>query len=451
MLRRLPRGLFFVLLVLALVAVACSSDDSDDNGGDNGGDQTTTTAGSGGGGSDDGAGGEEIVLSLWTFGAMGLDTVIAEWEAQNPGVTVEQKIAGFDEHHEALFAALATGEVPDVGAVEVGYSSLFRAAPAQFVDLRDFGADDIAGDYLPWRWEHGVSGDGTVIGLPTDVGGMAVAYRVDLFEAAGLPTDRDEVSALWPTWEDFLDVGSQYVDATGAAFIDSGGTLYQAVLNQGSEKYYTRPDESGNTTLIYETNPQNIKAWDTAVAAIEAGLSAAYGNFSAEWNAAMANGDYAVLMAPAWMMNYIQSQAPDTSGLWDIAAMPEGGGNWGGSQLTIPSRSEHPELAYSLISYILATEQQAKVFAEFGNFPATPALYDTEEIRSFTNEFFSNAPVGQIYAESASSLLPIYEGQQERAILREFGNGLSRIEQGAEDADTAWQTTIDAIKLEVGE
>ncbi|MGI9585277.1 MAG: ABC transporter substrate-binding protein, partial [Acidimicrobiia bacterium] len=340
MLRRLPKGLLVLLVVLTLVAAACSSDDSGDSG-DSGGDTTETTEASGGdSGSEettttageDSGGGEETVLSLWTFGAMCLDTVIAEWAESNPGVSVEIKEAGYDEHHEALFAALATGEVPDMGAVEVGYSSLFRSAPDQFVDLNTLGAEDIKNDYLPWRWEAGVAADGRVIGIPTDTGGMAVAYRRDLFEAAGLPTDRDEVSALWPTWEDFIAVGEQFVANSDTKFIDSGGTVYDAVLRQGREMYYTTPDEAGNTELIYETNPQNLKAWDVAMAAIDSGLSAAYSNFSPEWNAAMANGDYAVLMAPAWMMGYIQGQAPDTAGMWDIALMPEGGGNWGGTQ-----------------------------------------------------------------------------------------------------------------------
>jgi len=460
MMHRLPKGLLVLLAVLALVAGACSSEsgntDEPVGGTDTAGVTATTgvsaetpTTTTGGGG--DSTAADEIVLNLWTFGNMGFDTVIAEWEAQNPGVKVEQKVAGYDEHHEALLTALASGEVPEIAAVEVGYSSMFLAVPDKFVDLNTLGAADIAGNYLPWRWEQGVAADGRVIGIPTDVGGMAIAYRTDLFAAAGLPTDRDEVSALWPTWDDFIAVGKRYVAGSGGqAFIDSGGTFYQAVLNQGTEKYYTTPDANGDTTLIYETSPQNLKAWDLSVQAIDAGLSAAYANFSPEWNAAMANGDFAVLMAPAWMLGYIQGQAPDTAGLWDIAAMPEGGGNWGGSQLTIPAGSKHQDLSWSLISYILDADSQLSVFKEFGNFPSIPALYDSEAIQSFTNPFFDDAPVGPIYAASAESLSPIYEGPQERAISREFGNGLNRIEQGLEDPPTAWKTTIEAIKLEVG-
>ncbi len=444
-----------MLLTLSLLAAACG--DGDDDAADET-EAPTTTAAAQSGGDETTTTGEATTttaaealptgqtLSWWGFGATGLEPRIAEWE-EATGNTVEIKNAGFDEHHEALLTALASGSVPDVAIVEVGYSSLFKASPQVFTNLgAEYDAGALESNFLDWRWIHGVAADGTIIGIPTDVGGMAIAYRWDLFEQAGLPTDRDEVCALWENdWNAFLDAGDTFVAGTGKPFIDSGGTLYQAILNQGSVKYYA--DE---TTLVYETNEQNKKAWDLAVDAINRDLSAALGNFSPEWNAGMANGDYALLMAPSWMMGYIQGQGPDTAGLWDITCMPEGGGNWGGSQLTIPAGAPNADLAWDLINYVLSPDSQFKVFVENGNFPSIPSLYDNEEVQSFTNEFFNNAPVGKIYSESAISLVPIYEGENERSILREFGNGLSRIEQGMEDGETAWQTSLDAIALVVG-
>ena len=454
------RRIITLLLALSLVAAACGDDDDADTTAAPGTTAATeTTASTDTTEATDTTAAPEpttapdttealpsgVTLSWWGFGATGLEPRIAEWEAAT-GNTVEIKNAGFDEHHEALLTALASGAVPDIGIVEVGYSSLFKANPQVFVDLRDLGAADLEGDFLDWRWEHGVAADGTVTGIPTDVGGMAVAYRWDLFEQAGLPTDRDEVCALWQNdWNDFIDVGAQFVEATGIPFFDVAGALYQAVLNQGTNKYYTDDGE-----LIYETSEQNIKAWDLAVKAINANLSANIANFSPEWNAGMANGDFALLMAPAWMMGYIQGQAPDTSGQWDIACMPEGGGNWGGSQLSIPAASENQALAWDLITYVLSSDSQFQVFVENGNFPSIPALYDTPEVREFSNEFFNNAPVGQIYSDSAKSLVPIFEGEHERAILREFGNGLLRIEQGLEDPATAWETSLEAVSLVTG-
>jgi cellobiose transport system substrate-binding protein len=383
---------------------------------------------------------------MWLFGDFGYDPLISEYEKDHPNVTIKTKIAEYNDHHDALTAALAAGSgAPDIAAVEVGYISAFKAQPQNFYNLLDFGASEIKDDYLDWKWEQALTGDGSaLIGLPTDVGGMAMAYRWDLFKKAGLPYKRDDVSASWPTWEDFIAEGKQFTDETGTPFIDEGSQLYNAIVNQSDEKYY-EPDDS----LIYDSNPQVKKAWDLTTRAIGEGIVANIEPFAAEWNTAMNKGDFAVLTAPAWMMGYIQDQAPDTKGKWDIASLPEGGGNWGGSHLTLPAQGEHPREAYDFIKWLLAPEQQLKVFQNTGNFPSTPATYDEPPIQNFHNGFFNNAPVGPIYAENAMEVTPVYEGPQEGAIRLGFENALDRVEDGKESPDAAWRSALEEIQREV--
>jgi len=380
-------------------------------------------------------------LSVWTFGATGLEDSMEAWAAET-GNTVEFKVGEFDPHHEQLLTALVSGAVPDVALIETAYSSTFKESADQFVDLRTYGAEGIEGDYLDWRWAQGVGEDGYVFGLPTDVGGMALAYRTDLFEAGGLPSEPAEVDELWSSWEEFVEVGEQYTAETGEPFLDDAGVLFQTVYNQGDAKFYSADGE-----LIYDTNPQVKDAWDIGTSA--AGISANLAAFSPEWNTGMAKGDYAVQLAPAWMLNYIQGQAPDTSGSWQVTNLPEGGGNWGGSQMAIPANATNPALAYDMISTILSPENQLEVFQEFGNFPSTPELYEDEALTGFTSEFFSGAPVGTIYSESAKALEPVYEGPKERPILREFGLGIDRVESGDETPDEAWDTVLGAVELDV--
>jgi cellobiose transport system substrate-binding protein len=163
----------------------------------------------------------------------------------------------------------------------------------------------------------------------------------------------------------------------------------------------------------------------------------------------MANGDFAALGCPAWMMNYIQGQAPDTAGKWNITSIPEVGGNWGGTQLTIPAASDQHQAAYDMITWLLSPENQLEVFKLHGNFPSTPELYDTPEIQEFTNDFFSGAPVGKIYAESAKAVQPIYEGAQQREIDREFENALIAVEDGNVAAADAWTTALANVALAI--
>ncbi len=66
------------------------------------------------------------------------------------------------------------------------------------------------------------------------------------------------------------------------------------------------------------------------------------------------------MLAPSWMLGVIEGNAAGVEG-WDIAnVFPGGGGNWGGSFLTVPAQSEHPEEAKALADWLTAPEQQIK-------------------------------------------------------------------------------------------
>ena len=62
----------------------------------------------------------------------------------------------------------------------------------------------LEGRWLDFVVERGTNSDGQLIGYGTDVGPEGICYRADLFEKAGLPTDREEVAALMGTWDDYF-------------------------------------------------------------------------------------------------------------------------------------------------------------------------------------------------------------------------------------------------------
>ena len=132
----------------------------------------------------------------------------------------------------------------------------------KWTDLNELGAGDLEDTFFPWKWQAATTADGATLGLGTDTGPQAICYRTDLFEKAGLPTDREELASMWETWDDFLDVGAQYLKNApeGAAFIDSPSGLYNAIIGQSEEQYY---DEEGNP--IYDINPAVKDAWDVSV------------------------------------------------------------------------------------------------------------------------------------------------------------------------------------------
>jgi cellobiose transport system substrate-binding protein len=398
-------------------------------------------------GADDDPGDGEITLTIGLFGDFGFGPLYEEYEEMNAGITIEERIAEFADHHTNLTQRLATGSgAADIEAIEVGFISQFTAVPDRFHNLLDHGADALESRWLDWKWQQALSQDqGALIGLGTDVGGMAMCYRTDLFEAAGLPTDRDEVSQLWPTWEEYVATGVDYMAAAdGTFFFESSGNMFRAMVEQAPVGVY---DTDNN--IIAHTSPDVRRAWETTVTAIEAGMSNRLAAFSPEWTAAFSQGTFATIICPAWMTAYIEGNAPDAAGLWDVAAVPGGSGNMGGAHLTLPAQGDHPEEAYAFIEWLTAPEQQLRVFQDTGNFPSTPELYEAPELTEFSKEYFNNAPIGEIFTEAAIAVQPQYQGPLQGDVLAIIGQGLGRIEDGAQNPQEAWdQVLADLESLE---
>ncbi|NDL58003.1 ABC transporter substrate-binding protein [Phytoactinopolyspora mesophila] len=391
-----------------------------------------------------GSDGEAITLTIGLFGDFGFEPLYAEYEAAHPGITIEERIAEFSDHHTNLTQRLATGSgTADIEAVEVGFISQFTATPDRFHNLLDLGADQLEDRWLDWKWQQALArDDSALIGLGTDVGGMAMCYRTDLFNEAGLPTDRDEVSQLWPTWEDYVATGQEFMAAAdGKYFFESSGNMFRAMIEQAPVGVYDSDDN-----LIVATSDHVKHAWDLAVEAIEAGMSNQLTAWTPEWTAAFGQGTFATIICPAWMTAYIEGSAPDAEGLWDVASVPGGAGNMGGAHLVLPAQGENPEAAYDLIEWLTAPEQQLKVFQETGNFPSTPELYDDEELTQFSKEYFNDAPIGQIFTEAAQLVQPQYQGPLQGDVLTIIGQGLGRIEEGAQTPDEAWTQVLSDLE-----
>ena len=259
------------------------------------------------------------------FGKFGYAKLYQQFEQDHPGVTVVESAEGdLGQYNTQLTQKIAAGSgAGDVVAIEEGQIVSFLQSADKFVNFQEHGSNDRRDQWLDWKYQQATTPDGkTTIGLGTDVGGLAMCYRRDLFEKAGLPTDRDEVSKLWPTWQAFTDTGKRFQAGIGddrVHFVDSATNTYNAILMQSADHTYFDKDGS----LVMASNPAVRTAWDTALDMADAGITARLKSFSNEWNAGFKNGSFATIACPAWMTGYITEQAGDAGAdKWDIASVP---------------------------------------------------------------------------------------------------------------------------------
>lgn len=415
---------------LAVTAACGSNGDSGDNGGDDG----------------------EVTLSIHVFGGAGFgyDELIEQFNDEHENITVDHQVTTDDydgEYRPTLVQQLDAGNAPDVAAVEEQGVGQMMAMNDAWVDLAEHGLDERESDYTDWKWELGHTNDGKLAGLGTDVGGLALCYRTDLFEEAGLPTDRQEIGERWADWNGFMEVAQEFTDAgLEAEFLDNPTQIYNTRLIQESGanndgiSYF---DREGN--FVASESPSVQTAFDMVMDLYDMEALGPFETWTDEWNAAMGAGGYAVSACPAWMTGVIEDTAgEENAGNWDVAQVPGGAGNWGGSWLGVTSNSEHPEEAAELVDFLTSPDGQVAAFEAVGNFPSSPVAQEDPAVADITNDYFNGAPTGEIYSESIKGFEPVYFGELHSATRGEMESVLTGLVQDTHSPDEAWDLFIQA-------
>ncbi len=404
-----------------------------------------TACGGGGGSSDDASeDGGQITLTISTFNEWGYDPLIAEYQELHPEIKIEHnKFGKSDDAKEQFQTALgANSGLADVVGAEVDWMPQIIQYSDQFVDL---SSDSVEGRWNNWTLDQATAPGGELLGYPTDIGPEAIAYRSDLFAAAGLPTDREAVAELFggadATWDDFFAVGDQFMAAnTGSGFFDSADAIAQGMINQQEQ-----PFEEEDGTIIATSNPDIRDMYDTILSHDD--QSAHLKQWEEDWTNAFQTNGFAVMLAPSWMLANIEGNSAGVEG-WDIAnVFPGGGGNWGGSFLTVPTMSEHPEEAKALADWLTAPEQQLKAFEKTSNFPSQIEAQESDTLQTVTNAFFNDAPTGQIFTDrsAAISVIP-FKGPNYFTIRNGLSDAINRVDvDQSQSADESWSGFEDAV------
>ncbi|CAM5446754.1 ABC transporter substrate-binding protein [Streptomyces griseomycini] len=405
---------------------------------DDGGDDSDSSSGGGEG---------KTTITLGLFGTFGFKEagLYDEYEKLNPDINIEENVVERNEnYYPALVNHLTTNSgLMDVQAIEIAnITEIVNTQADKFVDMsKAEGVDKTK--WLDWKWQQATGKDGQTVGLGTDIGPMAICYRKDLFEKAGLPTDREEVGKLWAgDWNKFIETGEKYKKAAGedTFFMDSPGGLLNAVLSSEEEKFY---DSSGE--VIYKTNPAVKAAFDLTAEAAEKGLVQSQTQFQPAWDTTIANSKFATVACPPWMLGTIKGKSkPDAAGKWDVAAAPKAG-NWGGAFLGVPKSGKNVEEAQKLVTWLTAPEQQAKLFAVQGNFPSAPGAYELPQVKDAKNEMTGDTPIGEIFAKAAESIPSQVLGPKDQIIQQGLtDNGVILVTKG-KSAKEAWETATKTI------
>ncbi|WP_432543460.1 ABC transporter substrate-binding protein [Kineococcus sp. SYSU DK002] len=377
-------------------------------------------------------------LVLWYWNRSMAPSLLETAAAGIPGTTKRLRadvIGGaFDNKLRTGFAAQAY--IPDLTAVNSN-AALYFPSEDQFVDLDDYGAQDYKDDYYEWKWNLGRTPSGRFLFFPMDTGPTGFFYRTDLFAAAGMPSEPEEVSAAVRTWDDWIAFGQQLRETSDVALIANAVMVFNQYVNASPERYFDADDRP----LYHEPGSAIRTAWDTAVKAVRAKVTRNL-QVENEQNAAWNSGKLGGHIEGAWWMKVASDTTPDLAGKWRIAQQPGLPGNSGGSFLAVPKTSKDPAAALAFARWLTLPENQAQSYNEVQLFPSAPGAFDAGMADS--GGFFGDQDPLAFFSTAAENVPTTFISTYEKQI-EAFRDQLRVVESAGKDPDQAWDEAVTAV------
>ncbi|MDR2722604.1 MAG: sugar ABC transporter substrate-binding protein [Cellulomonadaceae bacterium] len=355
-----------------------------------------------------------------------IETLVARFEEEHPSIRVNLLRNNDSAFYDALVTQILGGGGPDIVRVEP------PRVPQYIASGWTLPLDDIfdPANFFPAAVEALTSPDGQLHGVPFDIDALALFYRPDMLETAG-------ITEVPQTWEDFRTAAVAMTDGDtyGAGLFGGWGAftfypwLWQAggqVLNENqTEAAFNSPE--GVAALQFWVDLQN-SAMPPGMAT--AGEDEVRGPFVA--------GRIGMIPSGPWAIPSLKETGID----WAVAPLPadkESATVLGGMSLLALANTSHPDQVKTFLTWLMDDENLGEYYAAVGGIPAKTSL--------FNDPAFANDPY-------VSAFQAILETARNRPTIEEAGlidEALTEAIQAALAGTSSPQAALDAAAARVNE
>lgn len=393
------------------------------------------------------------VTLTFTSWVPGMDQVVALWNEENPDIQVEFQTgpSGNSGTYQNFFNEIAAGNAADLGQIEYDALPNFRVQDGLENIAACAGVAEASDDFVEWTWSQVTFGEADgVYAIPQDSGPIAMYYRADLFEQAGI--------AVPTTWEEYRAAAEQ-IKALGSYITNFPKTdvnWFAGMVWQNDGQWFANDGESWDVQLTSDKSAEVADYWQGL---IDDELVSALPSFSDEWNASFNTGAQWTWISAVWGAGTIRSGAPDTAGNWRVAPMPqweaggEAAGNWGGSSTAVLKGSDHPYEAAQFALWLNTDPEALALANELGGL--YPASKEGATLPVFTaeQEFYGGQKIYDVFSEASEWVIPNFVWgptmtQTYTDVSDGFGTALSGGGTLLDALTAGQQSTIEALKAQ---
>ncbi len=371
-----------------------------------------------------------------------VDGIVADFEAANPDIKVNAIYSGnYDDTRVRALSALASGEPAQLAVMFSidAYDLIEQDLIVAYEDIDGVNPDWLESFY-PALMANGRI-EGKTWGIPFQRSTIVAYYNKDQFRAAGLDPE-----APPKTWDELISMGKALTnDDTYGLMIPSTGYpywMFQALAIQNGKEVMS--DDGLTTYFDDETVVDTLEFWQS--------LSQEHGIMptgTVEWGTlrqAFLEGQTSMMWHSTGNLTAVKNNASFDFGVAELPAnvrlgSPTGGGNF---YVFKETSDEERAAAMKLIEFMTSPEQAAAWSIATGYMGVSPAAYETEALKSYTEEF-PPALVARNQLENAVAEFSTFETARVREGLNNAIQAALTGTKSAEDALGEAQTA--AVRL----
>lgn len=307
--------------------------------------------------------------------------LVEQYEAENPGVTIQLVRDNDSSYYDKLVTQITAGRGPDIVRLEPPKVSQYLNN-GWLAELDDVVTPETVGDYFANTIEA-ASKDGSIYAVPQDVSTLALYYRKDLFEDAG-------ISAPPTTWEELKENAEDLTD----------GRIYGIGLfaGWGAYEFYPWLWQSGaevlnadGTEAVFNSadGVRALQLWtDLQQTAMPQGMATATED---DVRGPFENGTLAMFTSGPYMVSTLRADGLSDDE-WGVAPLPADqteASVLGGMDLAVLTNSEVQDAAKDFLTWLMTDEVQTGWAQALGYIPvkesmySLPAFADDETVKIF--------------------------------------------------------------------
>jgi multiple sugar transport system substrate-binding protein len=393
----------------------------------------------------------KVTLNFTTW-VPNMDKVVKLWNAENPDIQVKVQTVpnGNSGTYQNFFNELKAGNAPDIGQVEYDTLPAFRVQDGLANIASCDGVSKAKADFSDGLWNQVTFGEkDAVYAIPQDSGPMALFYRKDLFDKAGLTAPT--------TWAEYAEDAVKIKAAGGniTNFPKGDVNWFAGLVSQAGGQWFTNNNGTWDVNLASEESTKVANYWQDL---ISKKLVTTIPGFTDQWNNAYNTGEDWTWVSAVWGANTIISGAPKTTGKWAVAPMPQWdagtttSGAWGGSSSVIFKGGKHPAESAKFVLWLNTSEEALNALIDAANL--YPASTPGDSLPALTSgvPFYDNQKIYTTFTDSGKVISPFTWGPTMTQTYNDVSDGFGAALSGNGtllDALKAGQTkTIAALKAQ---